>query len=186
MLPSVSKPISAGTSRPAFASWNAAAASGALRGDGSTSNAASSTGAMPSTPASVRKHSRSVSGGKATATAPLNRRDNAAACARSAVTSMTARPLPAATSRANSGACSVSMAATTSPRATVGDLHGAPATQLVDGSVERQRSGIAVDFLYVFHRSWQKACVSKVLGYQLRPVHSVGCIFRATANRAQY
>ena len=38
------------------------------------------------------------------------------------------------------------------PAGTVGDLHGAAAAQLVDGSVERECSGIAVDFLYVLHR----------------------------------
>ena len=80
------------------------AASGALRGAGSTSNAALSTGAMPTTPAIARKRSRSVVAGNATATAPLNWRDKPAACARSAVTSITARPPFAATSRANSDA----------------------------------------------------------------------------------
>ena len=33
------------------------------------------------------------------------------------------------------------------PARTVGDVHGAPAAQLVDGAVERERGGIAVDFL---------------------------------------
>ena len=58
------------------------------------------------------------------------------------------------------------------PARTVGDLHGAPAAQLVDGAVERKCSGIAVDFLMFCTRTSQKACVSRVLGYQLGPVRS--------------
>ena len=33
------------------------------------------------------------------------------------------------------------------PARTVRDVHGAPAAQLVDGTIERERGGIAVDFL---------------------------------------
>ena len=81
-----------------------------------------------------------------------------AASARSAVMSMTARPSPAATSRANNDACSVSIVATISPRCTVGDLNRAATAQLVDRSVEGQRGGVAVDFL-VF---WRRHCKRRV------------------------
>jgi hypothetical protein len=33
------------------------------------------------------------------------------------------------------------------PARAVGDMHGAAAAQLVDGAVERERCGVAVDFL---------------------------------------
>ena len=42
------------------------------------------------------------------------------------------------------------------PARTVGDVHRAPAAHLVDGTVERECCGIAVDFLVQFSTSMRK------------------------------
>lgn len=70
------------------------------------------------------------------------------------------------------------------PAPAVGDLHGASTAQLVDGAVERECGGIAVDFGGKWGRHGQKALVSRVLGYQLGLFRSARSKFKPMPSAA--
>ena len=140
--------MSAGTSRPAFASWNAARGErrAARRGVDVERRAVDGCDADDAGERAQARRDRS-SRGNATATAPLN-------------LARQARRMRALGRHEHDGAAAARGdepgeqrrlhrfdGRDDEPARTVGDVHGAAAAQLVDGAVERECSGITVDFL---------------------------------------